>query len=396
MGALDGVTVLDLSIIVQGPQAAAMLHDLGAEVVKVELPGVGDLARWIHLADDDPRSGFFEACNRGKRSVTLDLRTPGGREACLRLAARSDVLVANFVPGTLERWGLSYEEVAAVNSGIVYATGSTFGPVGPMAQREGADTSGQASGGLIAGTGLDGSEPTPVGAVIADVTGSQNMVVGILAALLHRDRNGGRGQRIDVSLLGGQIWAQASEYTAHLLTGRPQQRSNRGHPMIRGVLRQFATADGHLVLVGVPGSLWPGFARALGRPELADDERFNTLFLTPENLAALFGILEEIFATRTSDEWDERLTAEGQRHAIVRTHEQVAADPHTWENGYLAEGDHPQWGRIKVVGCPIRFSATPAEPGIAAPELGQHTEEVLLELGYSWDEIGQLREVGAC
>jgi crotonobetainyl-CoA:carnitine CoA-transferase CaiB-like acyl-CoA transferase len=395
MGALDGVKVLDLSIIVQGPQATAMLHDLGADVIKVELPGVGDLARWIALGDDDPRSGFFEACNRGKRSVTLDLRTPGGREACLRLAARSDVLVANFVPGTLERFGLSYEEVSAVNPGIVYATGSTFGPVGPLAGREGADTSGQASGGLIAGTGRDGTEPTPVAAMIADHCGSQNLVIGILAALLHRAQTG-QGQRVDVSLLGGQIWAQASEYTAHLLTGRPQGRSNRGHPMIRGLLRLFQTADGWLALVGVPGHLWPGFARALGRPELAEDPRFNSLFLTEENLAELFGMLDGIFITRTSAEWDERLSTEGQRHAIVRSHQDVVADPHTWENGYLAEGDHPAWGRIRVVGSPIRFSATPADPGIATPELGQHTEEVLLELGYSWDEIGALREAGAC
>jgi crotonobetainyl-CoA:carnitine CoA-transferase CaiB-like acyl-CoA transferase len=395
MGALDGVKVLDLSIIVQGPQAAAMLHDLGAEVIKVELPGVGDLARWIHLSPDDSRSGFFEACNRGKRSVTLDLRTPGGREACLRLAAMSDVLIANFVPGTLEQWGLSYGEVAAVNPGIVYATGSTFGPVGPLARREGADTSGQASGGLIASTGVDGGEPTPVGAVIADHCGSQNMVVGILAALLHRVGSG-RGQRVDVSLLGGQIWAQASEYTAHLLTGRPQGRANRGHPMISGVLRQFRTADGHLVLVGVPPALWPGFARALGRPELAEDERFNTLFLTADNLQVLFGILDEIFLTRTTADWDERLTAEGQRHATVRTYAEVVADPHTWDNGYLVERDHPDGGRVRAVGCPIRFSATPATPGLVAAELGQHTEEVLLEAGYSWDEIEALRAAGAC
>ena len=358
MGALDGMKVLDLSIIVQGPQAAAMLHDLGADVVKVELPGVGDLARWIHLAPDDPRSGFFEACNRGKRSVTLDLRTPGGREACLRLAAGADVLIANFVPGTLEQWGLSYEEVSAVNPGIVYATGSTFGPVGPKATREGADTLGQATGGLMASTGVDGTEPTPVGAVIADHCGSQNMVVGILAALLHRAQSG-EGQRVDVSLLGGQIWAQASEYTAHLLSGRPQGRSNRGHPMIKGVLRMFRTADGYLVLVGVPPHLWPGFGRAIDRPDLAANPRFNTLFMADDDLQELFGILDEIFLSRSTAEWDDRLAAEGQRHAVVRTHAEVADDPHTWENGYLIEGEHPEWGHIRAVGCPIFLRHSP-------------------------------------
>lgn len=394
MGPLDGVTVLDLSILIQGPQAAAMLHDLGAEVTKVELPGAGDLARWIQVSSDDPRAPVFEACNRGKRSITLDLRQPGGKRALERLVERADVLIHNFVPGTMEAWGLSYEELAARNPRLVYATGSSFGPVGTQAEREGADTIGQAWGGLISTTGTDAGEPTPIGALIADHTGCQNMVTGILAALYHREQ-AGVGQRVDVSLLGGMIWAQASELTYTLLSGKDLGRANRGHPLIRGLLRMIPTADGWIQLVGVPPHLWAGFCRALDRPDLIEAERFQSLFMTDEALAELCQLVDEIFPTRTTAEWAQRLGAEHQRFAPVRTHTEVVADADAVVNGYLAEVDHPERGPTMVVGTPVRFSATPARPGVVAPELGQHTEEILLEAGFSWDEMAQLQADGA-
>lgn len=218
MGALDGITVLDLSTLIQGPQAAAMLHDLGARVTKIELPGVGDLARWISISDDDSRAPVFEANNRGKSSVTLDLRQPGGKRALEKLIETTDVLIHNFVPGTMELWGLSYDELSAINPRLVYASGSSYGPLGELAEREGADTIGQAWGGLISTTGMVGGDPTPIGALIADHSGSQNMVTGILASLFHREKSG-EGQRVDVSLLGGMVWAQASELTHTMLSG---------------------------------------------------------------------------------------------------------------------------------------------------------------------------------
>ncbi|MGD9749754.1 MAG: CaiB/BaiF CoA transferase family protein [Acidimicrobiia bacterium] len=395
MGALDGITVLDLAILVQGPQAAAMLHDLGATVIKVELPGFGDLGRYIRSDPAQGASGFFEGCNRGKRSVTLDLRTAGGKRALRRLVERADVLIHNFVPGTMESWGLSYEELSAINPALVYAGGSTFGPLGPDAAREGADTLGQAAGGLMSTTGSDGEPPTAVGAVIADHIGCQNMVSGILAALLHRERRSGRGQRVEVSLLGGQIWAQCSELTHYLLHGQVPGRANRGHPIIKGLLRMVPTADGWIQLVGVPRQLWPAFAHAIDRPDLADDPRFLTLLYAPEDLAELCRLVDEVFPTRTTAEWCERLLAAGQRFAPVRDYAEVAADPGAVANGYLVEVDHPERGRCLVVGNPIRLSDTPTVAGVVAPELGQHTEEVLLEAGFSWEEIEQLRADGA-
>src|SRR3954453_16170793 len=211
MGALDGLKVVEAGLLVQGPQAAATLGEWGADVIKVELPGRGDQSRWLPVQPGDPRSAYFIGCNRGKRSMTLDLRMPDGRDVFLRLAEWADVVITNFAPGPMDAWGLGYADVAARNPRLVYAAGSTFGTLGSDAAREGADLSGQAAGGLISTTGRDGQEMTPVGATIADHTSAQNLVGGIVAALYAREKTG-RGQSVTTSLVGGQIWAQASEY----------------------------------------------------------------------------------------------------------------------------------------------------------------------------------------
>jgi crotonobetainyl-CoA:carnitine CoA-transferase CaiB-like acyl-CoA transferase len=391
VGALDGTMVVEAGLLVQGPQAAALLGDWGAQVIKVELPHFGDLARWLPVRPGDTRSAYFTACNRGKRSVTVDLRTPQGREVFLRLAEQADVVVTNFKPGTMEGWGLGYEEVAARNPRVVYAAGSTFGLEGPDAEREGADLSAQAAGGLISTTGMNGGEPTPVGATVADHIASQNLVAGVLAALLARERTG-RGQRIDTSLLGGQIWAQASEYTAYLLSGDVPGRANRGNPLVPGLYGIFRTANGWLAIVGVVGPARRVFYETLGRHDL--EERFAQILYWQSEKADLFPILDEIFVTRPTEEWCAVLAAAGVRHAPVRDYADVVADPAVWTNGYLAKIEGPE-GEVSAVVPPVRFSETPAQPGAVAPELGQHTEEVLLELGYSWDDIGRLRDDGS-
>ena len=278
MTALEGFRVVEAGLLVQGPQAAALLGQLGAEVIKVELPNIGDHARWLPVAPGDFRSAYFAACNRGKRSVTLDLRNARGHEAFLRLIDTADVLITNFQPGTMDGWGLGYDELSAHNPRLVYAAGSAFGALGPDASRTGADLSAQASGGLISGTGVDGGEPTPVAATIADHIASQNLVAGILAALVARGRTG-RGQRVDVSLLGSQIWAQASEYTYYLLTGSVPGRANKGNAMIPAIYGIFPTSDGWIAIVGVVGPLVPRFYELLGRPDLATDPRFASPLL---------------------------------------------------------------------------------------------------------------------
>lgn len=393
MGALDDYTVLDLAVLVQGPQAAATLHDMGASVIKIELPGMGDLGRVIPLSPDDLRSSFYEACNRGKRSVTLDLRTPGGKLALERLVESADVLIHNFVPGTMEAWGLSYEHLSAINPKLVYATGSSFGPVGEKSVREGADMTGQAEGGLMFASRINGSPPIINGAVIADHVGCQNMVAGVLAALLHREKTGA-GQRVDVSLVGGMIYAQASEITYTLLTGRNPERTHSGHPIIPTLLHTVEAADGWIHVLSGTGPGWPALAQALDRPDLAADERFLAPKLSADARAALVAIIDEVFPTKSLADWEELLDGAGVRYGLVRDYEAIVADQAMYENGYLLEVEDAD-GRRSVIGTPIRMSATPLEPGTVAPELGQHTEEVLLEHGYTWDDIGTLGEQGA-
>jgi crotonobetainyl-CoA:carnitine CoA-transferase CaiB-like acyl-CoA transferase len=393
-GALHGVRVVEAGLLVQGPQAAALLAQLGATVTKVELPGFGDQARWLPLSWEDRRSPFYLACNRGKRSATIDLRIPAGREAFLRLVSTVDVLITNFMPGTLEGWNLGYEEVSARNPGLVYATGSAFGPVGPDAQRAGADLSAQAAAGLISGIGADGLPPTPVPVTVADHIASLNIVAGVQAALLARARTG-RGQRVDVSLLGSQIWAQASEYTSFLLSGDLPGRANRGHPLIAGIYGIFPTSDGWIAVVGVVPTDRPRFYAAIGRPEIAEDARFEPLLVFGDAKRALFDVLDDVFRQRPTREWCQVLDAAGFRYAPVRDYADVVADPQPWANGYLGTGIDADGTERTVVGSPITLSATPADPGGPAPELGAHTEEVLLEVGYTWEEIAALQDAHA-
>ncbi len=388
-GALDGIKVLEAGLLVQGPQAAALLAQLGADVTKVELPGFGDQSRWLPISMSDLRSAYFMGCNRGKRSITIDVRTPGGRDVFLRLAEQADVVITNFKPGTMDGWGLGYDELAARNPRLVYAAGSAFGPVGPDAERVGADLSAQASVGLINATGTDDGEPTTVAVTIADHISSLNLVSGVLAALMARERTG-RGQRVDVSLLGSQIWAQASEYTYYLSSGELPGRPNRGHPMIPGLYGIMPTADGWLAVVGVTADKKQGFYTAIGRPDLIDDARFATPLLSKPQKAELFAILAEVFVLRPTAEWCAILRAAGQRYAPVRTYAEVADDPQVWDTGYLAEVDG-----TRVVGTPIRLSDTPARVGGPAPELGADTMEVLAAAGYSDDELAELLAAGA-
>jgi crotonobetainyl-CoA:carnitine CoA-transferase CaiB-like acyl-CoA transferase len=388
MGALDGIKVLEAGLLVQGPQAAATLGDWGADVVKIELPGIGDQSRWLPPSPTHFVAPYFIACNRGKRSITLDLRKPDGRETFLRLAEEADVFISNFKSGTLDEWGLSYAEVSERNPRIIYAAGTSFGTEGTDAGREGADLSAQAAGGLISTIGADGDPHSPIAVTICDHIACLNLVGGISAALFARERTG-RGQRIDVSLLGGQIWAQASEITATLLTGKAPGRSNHGHPLIAGVYGVFPTADGWIAIVGVAGPDRSRFYELIGRADLV--ERFPEPLYFDETKRAVFAALADALATRTTAEWCELFTAHTIRHAPVRDHAAVVADPNIWANGYLtrtADGD-------PVVASAVRFSDTPARTGETAPELGQHTEEVLLEAGFSWDDIAALRDAAA-
>jgi CoA:oxalate CoA-transferase len=394
MGPLDGVRVLEAGLLIQGPQAALTMQEWGAEVVKIELPGFGDQARWLPIDRDDRRSAFFAAYNRGKRSITIDLRVPKGHDVFLRLVEQADVVITNFKPGTMDGWGLGYADVAARNERIIYAMGSSFGSEGPDAAREGADLSAQAAGGLISTTGGKGEGPSAIGATIADHISGQNLLSGILAALYAREKSG-RGQLVETSLLGGQVWAQAGEYTRYLLSGQVSGPSGRSHPMIPGIYGVFPTSDGWIAIVGIAGPARDLFYRTIGRPDLI--ERFNTLLYFEDDKAALWPILDEVFATKSTAQWCELLAAAGLRFAPVLDHAQVAGDEGVRANGYITGVEDPGApGDItEIVRAPVRFSEPTPPAQARAPELGEHTEEVLLQAGYSWDDIAGLSADGA-
>ena len=367
-----------------------MLADMGADVIKIELPGHGDQGRYIHVGSDDPRSAVYTACNRGKRSVALDLRHPRGAEIFKMLAKDADVFVSNFKPGTLEAWGIGYDDLAEINPGIICAQGSTFGPVGPDAEREGADLAGQAAGGLISTIGRDQDPPSPVGVFIADHIASLNLAAGVLAAL-HARNGTGRGQRVDASLLGGQIWAQATEFTHLMLTGEPATRANDGHSLIKGVYGIFETADGWIAIPGVPPHARDAFFIALDRPDLTLDDRLQGVAVH-DAFDWLRDQLVAAFKAQPTEYWCRVLHEAGVRYAPVRDHRQVLADHGAWDNGYFAERGNAEGGPVQVVGAPIRMSGTPLKPGATAPNLGAHTEEVLREVGIGDAELAVLRE----
>lgn len=393
-GPLHGTTVIDVGLLVQGPQASQMLYELGAEVIKVELPGIGDQARWIPISKDDRRAPYFIACNRGKRAMTLDLRTADGRDLFLDLVTRADVVVSNFATGTMDAWGLGHEQLRTVNPRIISATGTAYGSVGAAADRKGADLGGQAAGGLTRAMADGDTEPSAVGATIADHIASQNIVSGVLAALLARARTG-VGQKVDASLLGGQIYAQASEYTATALGAADlDPPAHGGHPLIPGIYGIVPTADGAIALVGVLPAVRDEFFALLGAPELSDDERFAQTVIAGADRDALFVALGRAMRSRTTAEWGALFGDSDIRWAPVRDRREVIDDPDSYANGWLQRTTHPEWGDVTLVGSPIRLSDTPVRFGGDVPELGQHTEEILLELGRTWDDIGALRDAG--
>jgi crotonobetainyl-CoA:carnitine CoA-transferase CaiB-like acyl-CoA transferase len=392
-GPLSGVKVLDFTIFQQGPQATLVMADMGADVIKVEPPVFGDLGRVLAMVGPDRFSAYHLAHSRGKRSITVNLKSGEGREVVRRLVPGADLFVHNFRPGVMERHGLGYEDVRALNERIIYAHASGWGAEGPKAYHPAFDIAAQARSGLMSMTGEEGGGPLPAGVAIADYGGAMNLALAVIAALYAREKTG-RGQKVETSLFGSQIAAQAWELQYFMLSGR-KKRSGRGHAYLPTIWRTFQTRDGWAVVGGVGDDRWSAFCAAVGMPELEQDARFANAGARRAHLDELYALVDDKFLAKTTAEWIAVLEAHDMICAPCAEYEDVVRDRQALENGYVLTVEHPTNGPTRVVGFPWRFSETPAHAAPAAPELGEHTEEILLSLGYTWEQIGALREAGA-
>lgn len=389
---LEGIKVVDLTRYQNGPHATAMLADMGADVLKVEMPGNGDPGRSLGLGADGFCS-YFEALNRGKRSLTLNLYKEEAREVMRKLIAEADVLTENFRPGFLDKLGYSYEQVREINPRIIYATNSGFGPKGKWRDRGSFDVVSQGmSGAMVAQAGGPGNMPFNSAWGLADQVGSMTFAYGIMTALVARERFG-VGQKVDVSQLGAMVTLQALSIQAFLHTERqPTIQGGRPHSP---TFAWYQAGDGEWLTVGVlDPKHWPKLCMALERDDLINDERSADPFGRAQNREWLLGELQKTIATQPRQYWLDRIVAQDVPTGPVYDYASVVADKQFWENGYLIELEHPNFPGHRAVGNPVVFSETLSPVKAPAPELGQNTEEVLLSLGYEWEDIERFHDAG--
>lgn len=392
-GPLHGIRVLDLSRVLAGPYCTMFLGDLGAEVVKIEQPGLGDDTRSWGPPFQGGESAYFLCVNRNKRSVTLDLRTPDGIGLLRRLALEADVLMENFRPGTLAGWGLSEAEIRRDNPRLIYASLSAFGSSGPLKDRPGYDLAVQAWGGLMSITGAADGEPSKVGVAIIDVVAGLMLGSSIAAALYAREQTG-EGQRIETSLMEAEIASLINAGSNYLVTGKVPGRWGNAHPNIVPY-QSFPTGDGHLVVAVANEAIWGRFCEGVGKPELAADPRFDTNAHRVENRDALIALLDDMFRGRPGREWIELLNDAGVPCSPVQDIGQVFDSPQVQATGMLREIDHPTAGKVRMAGLPVKFSGTPASIRLAPPRLGEHNEQVLKDwLELDDTAIAALRDEG--
>ena len=397
-GPLGGIRVVDLTRILAGPYCTMVLADLGADVVKVEQPG-GDQARrngpFFRGRDGRERSTYFTSVNRGKRSIVIDLKHAAGREAFLRLVDGADVAVENFRPGTMAKLGLDYPTLRARNPRLVMASVSGFGETGPYAQRAALDVIVQAMGGMLSITGEEGGGPVRPGVSMGDITAALFTTIGVLSALVERDRSG-LGQRLDLAMLDCQAAILENPLMRYFALGEMPERLGTRHPVVAPV-QALPTRDGH-VAVAVsdgPSGHWGRFAELIGAPELAHDERFASGWLRRVHYDALRPHLETALAQRTTAEWVGLLGPAGIAVGPVQDVAQVAADPQLNARHMFVEAEAPLAGPVTFTDTPVKHSRTPGGVRRGAPELGEHCDDILAEAGVGPEETAALRRSGA-
>jgi len=391
--ALEGIRVLDLSRALAGPYCTMMLGDMGAEIIKLEIPGTGDEARHYGPPFQEGESSYFLSVNRNKLSITLNLKDPRGKEIFRELAKKSDVLVENFRPGTMEELGLGYDSLKGLNPKLIYCAITGFGPKGPDSQRPGYDLIAQGMGGIMSVTGPIGGPPYRVGIAQADITAGMFAAYGIMVALFHRERSG-QGQKVETSLFQSQIAQLTFQAGRFFATGESPRPQGNQHPLI-APYESFKTKDGHINIAVGNNALWSTFCKVMGLESYEKDPRFDTNPKRVQNRPALVDIIEERTVEFTTEELRKILDEAGIPNGPVWTVGEALTAPQTIALGMVQELEHPRAGRIKVTGIPVNLSSTPGSLRQPPPLLGQHTEEVLSRLlGMDPREIQELRQKG--
>ena len=391
-GPLAGMRVLELAQIMAGPTCGMLLADMGADVIKVEkLPG-GDDARGYREPLVNGVSAPFMMLNRNKRGIALDLKQAAGRDVLLRMVRDADVLTENYRRGTLEKLGIGYDVLAAVNPGLIYCAVSGYGRTGPYADKGGFDLIAQGFAGLMSITGKPGGPPVKTGNSVADMNAGILAAVGILAAYAHKQKTG-QGQVVDTSLMEAALQQTYWHAAIYFATGQSPRPTGSAH-LLTAPYQAFAARDGWINIGGANQANWERIADVLGHPEWRADPRFATNSARMANLDALTAAMSEVLATRTRAEWLDAFDAAGVPAGPVQTIGEALTHPQTLARGMVVDLEHPEAGPTKALGCPLHFSVTPTRITRPAPMLGEHTRELLKEFRYADAEIDQLLAAG--
>ncbi len=391
--ALDNIKVLDLTRVLAGPYATMLLADLGADVIKIEMPNTGDDSRGFGPYINN-ESAYFMSINRNKKSMTLNLKNESGKKIFLELVKETDVLVENFRPGTMEKLGLGYDYLITLNPKLIYAAASGYGHTGPYSQRAAYDAVVQAMGGIMSITGEKNGKPTRVGSSIGDISAGMFTVIGILSALISRNTTG-KGQMVDVAMLDCQVAMLENAIARYFVTGKiPRPYGNRHTSIVP--FEAFETSDGEIMVAAGNNALWKKLCNTLGCHELIDDKRFKDNLDRNENYDELRQLLVPCFLAKTTKDWLDIFDKEGIPNGPINTIDKVVEDIQVLSRNMIVEVQHPTAGSFKMPGIPIKLSETPGRIRTPSPTLGQHTYEILKEhLGLDNMTIEKLAEEGA-